>query len=199
MSDGLLYKIKLYILSLSLLFLIVTVMSLKFPPFYFHDSLWSSVFKYSLVFLSANKLPAVMMAFFVWSMLIKKEFGHFLQGGGEQTIRILKIKSDDYEHLTFFATYIIPFFGFSFDSVQKILSYFILLFIIGYMLIKTDRYYANPTLAIMGFKLYKANLHDEHGVYEDVTLISKDNLMQNEPVRYKCISKNVFYVKRLGE
>ena len=126
---------------------------------------------------------------------IKHEFDYFLKGGGEQVIKVVNIKSEDYEHLTFLATYIIPFFGFTFDDYRKLFSYLLLLIIIGAMLIKTNKYYVNPTLAILGFRLYKANLADQNGLYESIIIISRDIIKKDDIIKYKIISENVFYAK----
>lgn len=119
-----------------------------------------------------------------------------LKGGGQRTIRIRKVQNQDYEHLTFLTTYIIPFFGFSFDDLNRLAAYLILLILIGYIFIKTGKYYANPTLAVMGFKLYKGTFSDQNGIYENITVISTDSLKAEQVVYYKLISENVFYVRK---
>lgn len=131
------------------------------------------------------------------SWKFKNDFKHTLQGGGHKVIRIQNIKSEDYEYLTFLATYIIPFVGLSFDDPRRLIAYFILLVIIGVMLIRTDKYYANPTLAVLGFKLYRATACDRNGIYESILLITKDDIEKNEVVNFELLSKNVFYVRKI--
>lgn len=199
-------KIKLYILSLALLFLIIAIMMAKLPKesFYFCKPedvcttkiIFSNLFNYFIHLLEANVIPLVMLLLLTISWFFKYEFDHLLQGGGQKVIRIQSIENEDYEHLTFLATYIIPFFGFKFDDPNQFVAIVVLLAIIGAILVKTDKYYANPTLAILGFRLYKATLNDCNGVYESVTVISKDELKENEIVHWELISDNVFYIKR---
>ncbi|MGR5064680.1 anti-phage protein KwaA [Photobacterium sp. DNB22_13_2] len=200
------FKVKLYILSLALLFLIVFIMTVKIPDFkyesyYVNDTFNLNVFytylkQYLLNLITSNKIPLLMLVLMLISWYIKHEFDYLLSGGGEQVIRVQNIQSEDYEHLTFLATYIIPFFGFTFDDPRRLLAYTVLLIIIGVMFIKTDKYYANPTLSVLGFKLYKATLADNNGIYDSVILISKDNIVANDVVKYKLISKNVFFIKK---
>ncbi len=66
-----------------------------------------------------------------------------------------KVEDLSYEHLTFLTTYIVPLICFNLDNVRYIVALFVLLFVIGQIYVKTDKFYANPTLAILGFRLYK--------------------------------------------
>ncbi|EHI9274977.1 hypothetical protein J9102_004194, partial [Vibrio vulnificus] len=143
----------------------------------------------------ANLLPILMLFALLYSWAIKRDFDHLLEGGGEQVIRVQNVQSEDYEHLTFLATYIIPFFGFTFDDPRRLIAYFILLVLIGIMFIKTNKYFANPSLAVLGFKLYKATLSDSNGIYESVILISHDVIKSESVVKYRLISSGVFFVK----
>lgn len=69
--------------------------------------------------------------------------------------RVVKIEDVNYEHLTFLTTYIIPLICFNLTSVRYLLALGVLLFIIGVIYIKTDKFYANPTLAVLGFRCIK--------------------------------------------
>ncbi|MCW8345983.1 hypothetical protein MD535_08175 [Vibrio sp. ZSDZ65] len=197
------FKIKLYILSLALLFLIVFVMTVTLPDTKLTTcnaapcTTTDLVKQYLLSFLSVNVIPIIMLILMATCWYIKHDFDYMLEGGGQQVIRVQSVQNEDFEHLTFLATYIIPFFGFTFDDPRRLLAYLILLVIIGIMFIKTNKYYANPTLAVLGFKLYKANLSDRNGIYESVTLISRDRVSENDVVTYKLISENVFYISRI--
>ncbi|HFG2217128.1 TPA: anti-phage protein KwaA, partial [Vibrio cholerae] len=187
------FKIKLYILSLALLFLIVFVMTVKLPQMdasVCKDGCELSVsawfYKdYIIELAKSNVLPILMLLLLLISWFIKHELEHLLDGGAEQVIRVIQIENQDYEHLTFLATYIIPFFGFTFDDPRRLIAYFILLVLIGMMFIKTDKYFANPSLAILGFKLYKATLANSNGIYESVILISRDVIIKDSVVKYK--------------
>ncbi|WP_188015142.1 anti-phage protein KwaA [Vibrio harveyi] len=202
-------KIKLYFLSLSLLFVVVAIATVALPTEKQISSLGlcigsecklstilSGLWGYFLLLLEVNLLPTAMMLCLLLSWKFKKDFDYLLRGGGQKSIRIRKITNEDYEHLTFLATYIIPFFGITFDDPRRLVACLVLLIIIGAIFVKTDRYYGNPTLALLGFKLYKADLCDRNGIYESVIVISKDNLHEGQEVHFELISKDVFYVKR---
>ncbi len=197
-------KVKLYILSLTILFVIVFIMSMKLPQYNFDLCLtsecgiveWGKLLgRNILITYKENWLPVLMYLCFLVSIWIMYDFEYMLEGGGENTIRVCNVKTEDYEHLTFLATYIIPFFGFNFDDPRRLVVYLILLIVIGIIFIRTDKYFSNPTLALFGFKLFKADLSDQNGLYESVTIISQDVIEPNQVIKYKLISSNVFYAK----
>ncbi|CAH7191024.1 conserved membrane hypothetical protein [Vibrio chagasii] len=199
-------KAKLYFLSLTILFPIILIMSLKMPEDDFLGCPASGCDKMTVLdvigsnvwlMYKANWLPILMLICFFFSMFIKRQFDYLLDGSACKSIRVRSAKSEDYEHLTFLATYIIPFFGFSFDDPRKLLAYLILLVVIGMIFIKTDKYYANPTLALLGYRLYRVDLSDSQGLYESVIVISQDQIQANQSIRYKLISENVFFAKVL--
>ncbi|ENM5730978.1 hypothetical protein CW613_002595 [Vibrio mimicus] len=201
-----LQKIKLYILSLALLFVIIAIITARLPKESFDfckseqvcnaKEIFSNLCNYFLLLLKANGIPLVMLLLLAICWYFKYEFDHLLQGGGQKVIRIQSIENEDYEHLTFLATYIIPFFGFKFDDPNQFTAIIVLLIIIGAIFVKTNKYYANPTLAVLGYRLYKATLNDQNGVYESITVVSKEQLKENEIVYWEKISDNVFYIKR---
>lgn len=201
-----LQKIKLYILSLALLFVIVAIITAKLPKESFElckpehvcnaKEIFSNLWNYFILLLKANVIPLAMLLLLAICWYFKYEFDHLLQGGGQKVIRIQSIENEDYEHLTFLATYIIPFFGFKFDDSNQFAAIIVLLVIIGAIFVKTNKYYANPTLAVLGYRLYKATLNDQNGVYESIIVLSKEQLKENEIVHWELISDNVFYIKK---
>lgn len=180
-------EVKLYILSLSILFLIVLVMTLNVPDVS-SEIVWSKVLK-------SNWLPLTMLALMFYSYMIHREFEYALKGGVGDSLRVCECKSENYEHLTFLATYIIPFFGFNFDDPRRLIAYLFLLVVIGVIFVKTDKYYANPTLAVLGYKLYRATLADANNRYESVVIISQCNVSTGQLVNYKLLSRGIFFVK----
>ncbi|WP_335901131.1 anti-phage protein KwaA [Shewanella algae] len=180
-------EIKLYILSLAILFLIIFLITLK--PNTNADNI------HDFINIKENWLPILMVLLMISCEKIRREFEHKLDGGVGDTIEVVDCKSEDYEYLTFLATYIIPFFGFSFNEVGRLLAYAVLLTVIGIIFVKTEKYYANPTLAIFGYRLYKVHLKDSNDEYSEIIAITKSRLEPSDRVRYKPLSKNVFFVR----
>lgn len=187
-------QIKLYILSLAILFLIVFLITVKLDVCIKDIDCTSLTWK---DYAFANWLPIIMLILMLYCEIIRREFEHMLDGGAGDSMFVVECQSENYEHLTFLATYIIPFFGFSFTETGRLLAYGVLLIVIGAIFIKTDRYYANPTLALFGYKLYRITMSDANARYESVIVITKSTLSANQSVNYKLLSNNVYYVRKI--
>lgn len=186
-------QVKLYILSLMFLFCMVFLMSINTLPCDANACSGKSLGDY----LVANWLPILMFFAIGYCEKIRREFEFVLAGNSGDSLKILECKSESYEHLTFLATYIIPFLGFNFESIFRLLAYLMLLVIIGIIFIRTDKYYANPTLAIFGYKLYKVTLSDCNHHYESITVLTKSNLKAGQNVSYQFISDTVCFVREI--
>lgn len=71
---------------------------------------------------------------------------------------ILSVKNENYEYLTFLTTYIIPLICIDLTKVRYVIVLGVLLVLIGFIFIRMDLYYGNPTLALMGYRLYRAEI-----------------------------------------
>ena len=157
---------ELYVLSLMFLFFLVMLISMDTNPCKLNEGCEPLSL---LDYINANWLPCFMAFMIGICELIRREFEYKLSGNTSDTLRVLESKSESYEHLTFLATYIIPFVGFNFDSFPRLLAYLSLIVIIGMIFIRTGMYYANPTLALFGYKLYRITLADQNNHYEGIT------------------------------
>lgn len=124
------------------------------------------------------------------------EFSYDLKGAKKIPLQITEISDENYEHLTFLTTYIVPLISLNLASTRYVLILFILLFVIGAIYTKTDKYFANPTLAILGFRLYKVSGKTVQGDIKNTLLISKDRIKIGDNVAYLIIDELVFYGRK---
>lgn len=184
---------QLYILSLYFLFLMIAVLTFRIEAI-------RDVYEWNI---DKLKVEDLLFALSVLSMMLceylRRQFERYLSGGAGDTLKVMECKGEDYENLTFLATYIIPFAGMSFDSVNKVLAYLLLLVVIGLIFVKTEKYYANPTLAIFGYRLYKADLSDCNSFYPSIMVISKSDIKAGMNVHYKFLSDSVCYAREMKD
>lgn len=188
-------QIKLYLLSLMFLFIIVFLMSINTLTC---DPNIKCSEPDIIDYLVANWLPCMMLVAVFACERIRRSFEFGLQGGTSDSLNIAECKSESYEHLTFLSTYIIPFLGFNFESPQRLLAYLFLLILIGFMLIRSGQVYANPTLAIFGYQLYRANLTDGENNYNSIVVLTKSKLNKGDNVAFKFISKTTCFVRKVN-
>lgn len=194
-------KIFLYILSLWLLFFLIIVVSINLPDFCVSSEctfgntlrfMWiSNVIKFNIPVI-------VSVVFLILGGLGYYWFRHKLNGSVSLPIDILVVEDINYEHLVFLTTYIIPLICFNLKDLRYVITLFILLSVICVIYIETEKFYTNPTLAVLGYKLYKISTALRDGVTCDVVVICRDRLVVGDKITYIDIEKNrVFYGKKV--
>lgn len=144
-------KFEFYLMSLWLLFLLIIIIKIDIPLCFTQNCNFIGTAQ----LIQRNILPLVSLGFILVGWFFYWRFKDRLDSSNEIPVKITDIEDMNYEHLTFLTTYIVPLICFNLDSTRYVLSLFLLLFVIGLIYIKTDKFYANPTLAVLGFRLYK--------------------------------------------
>jgi hypothetical protein len=116
---------------------------------------------------------------------------YILKGSTKLPKKITKIEDQNYEHLTFLTTYIIPFLRVKLEGRDLIIT-ILLIIIIGAIFIKTNLFYKNPTLALLGYKLYKVDTEKS----SNLIFVSKEVLNLGDSVHYIYLHNNVYFVKK---
>lgn len=186
-------KLELFIMSLWFLFFLIIVITVD-VPFCFGDSCTFIGFK-ELFF--RNIVPGVALIFVLAGAIFYFRFDYRLSGSKSIPSEIIKINDLNYEHLTFLTTYIIPLIFFDFTSVRYLIALALLLVVIGIIYVKTDKFYANPTLAILGFKLYKVDIKTRTGVKEGIVVITKDRLSISDQIKSLKLDEEVLFARKL--
>jgi hypothetical protein len=198
MAKNLKKKIDLYILSLSFLFVMIIIMKIKIPVYF--GANWQFIGWNKLI--SQNITGPILLSpivlsflFILYSIYVFFEFKYSNKGSFDLPAKIIKIKDINYENLSFIVTYIIPFSSLSFGDYKFITMITFLLVIIGIMAIKTNKFYINPTLAILGFRIY---LIDYKGAQENSAevnriIITRCDLSLNDTIKCKQIDENISY------
>lgn len=188
-------KIGLFFLSLWLLFLLIIIITAKIP-FCLGENCefigWTNLFKLNIIpFFCIIALVIGFISFF--------DFRFQMKGTPELSVKITEIENIDYEHLTFLTTYIIPLVCFQFENLRYILIFTIILFVIGLIYIRTDLFYANPTLAILGFRIYKISGEFRKGeIRTEKILITKNQLQLNDRIKYFKLDERIYYASKIN-
>lgn len=191
--DEILKKFELYILSLWLLFFLMIVVTVDIP-ICFEENCYFIGFS---SFFSKNIIPLISLIFLLIGFFSYLRFDYRISGSKKIPSRIDKIEDLNYEHLTFLTTYIIPLICFNLSSVRYAFALAFLLFVIGIIYIKTDKFYANPTLAVLGYRLYKITMTSRNEVRENIVIITKERLTKNDQIRIMNLDDNVCFARKV--
>lgn len=186
-------KIGLYLLSLWLLFLLTIIITIKIP--YYFEKDWIYVGTWNLI--KMNIIPIICLLAIIIGIISFYDFLFKTEGTPELAFRITTIENIDYEHLTFLTTYIVPLVCFDFFKIRYLVVLLILLIVIGIIYIRTDLFYANPTLAILQFRIYKiSGSFIKYGTRENIILITRDKLEMADYVKYIKLDDRIYYAKK---
>lgn len=186
-------KIGLLFLSLWLLFFIVIIITVQVPHYCGKD--WQFVgFKYLI---ANNMVPIICIIFLILGIFSYVDFKFQLKGSPRLSFTIKEIENVDYEHLTFLTTYIVPLVCFNFDNNRYIIAFCIILFVIGAIYIRTDLFYANPSLALLKFKIYSIQGEFRSGEIKHRILISRDVLNKGDRVKYIELDERIYYAFKI--
>lgn len=181
-------KLRFYIMSLWLLFLIIFFLTVDVDVNSVFDVKGVlEIFKQNWLAISSLILCALGVYFAI-------QINYEWKGVSNPPYKISTIKNENYEYLTFLTTYVIPLISIDLEKVRYVIVLAILLVMIGLIFIRMDLYYANPTLALMGYRIYRASIYG-HNMPEGVVVISKDKLFSNNFIKWIPISENVWVAK----
>lgn len=182
-------KIELYIMSLWLLFLLIFLLTVKSP---LNNK---SKFIGFIPLFKQNIVSIVALIFIVIGFILTKKFNYKWKGAVQPSVKILNVKNENYEYLTFLTTYIIPFACIDLSNIRYIIVLALLLIIIGDIFVKMDLYLGNPTLALLGYHLYKITTNSQN-LQEELIVITKDKLEIGDDIEWIKIDKSTLYVRR---
>lgn len=184
-------KIGLFFLSLWLFFILTIVITVNIP-LCFSKSCEFIGFGYLF---SENIIPLICLFCLIIGLYSFFDFSKKLKGATQIPFKITKIEGIDYEHLTFLTTYIVPLVCFNFVDNRYQIVLVILLVVIGIIYVRTDLFYANPTLALLNYRIYKINGEFKDGVRENIVLISRSKLENNQRCDYIKLDNRIYYAK----
>ena len=184
-------KADLYLLSLALLFVFFIILTAKLPdiPFLIGErATWVAIGE-------LNPIAIISLLLLGYCFYAYKKFDFDLKGATDIPFEIKKIEGINYEHLTFLATYVVPLISFNFESGRHMIVLGLLLIVMGAIYIKTDLFYANPSLALLGFHIYRADGNFKTGDRSGIILVSRGRIEVGQKVSYIKLDERIYYVK----
>ena len=189
-------KVALYVTSMWLLFFLIIIMKINIPIDFSANAEfigWKSL-------LLKNIIPLIAVVFLGFGLLYSYSFNYKFRGTSPLQIKIKKLKNINYEQIIFLTTYIIPLVSLNLDDTRYLALLFALIIIIGIIFIKTDLYYANPTLSLLGYHIYQIsgtrNNNGNKEKHTDLTVITRDKIQSSQEILLKRISDTIYYGKK---
>lgn len=192
MIDNMKMKFLMYISSLWLLFIMLIILYIDVPLEFGENSHYIGTWN----LITRNIIPVVSIVMLIVSSFFVTTFNYSISRGMQSYFKIKRIQNKNYEHLTFLTTYILPLIAFNLSEIRFVIMFLLLIFVIGFIYVKTDLFYANPTLALLGYQLYEADVEmRDNKTYENLILISKANINKESNLEYLKIDDRIYFVK----
>lgn len=193
MNDNIL-KVNLYVLSLGLLFLFIIIITFQLPST-FADLITPDGL---LSFGKSNFVSIIALMMIGYCVVAYLWFEHKLKGATQIPFEITKIESVDYEHLTFLATYVVPLISFDFGSGRQLIVLALLLIAMGAIYVKTNLFYANPSLALLGFRIYQIDGRFKNDARQGIIIICRGKLAEGDKAAYIKLDDNIYFAKGMA-
>lgn len=190
-----LIKIGMYILSLWLLLVLIFVNKIDISLCL--DCKFAS--RGDLAAIAAeNYLPLICVAALATSLVFYAAFARIIRGAKDGPVKVIEIEDKSADHLVFLATYVIPLLSFSLDTPRQVVSLVIILTLIGAIYVRTNLFYANPTLSLLGFKIYTVKFEQGHpGVpVGTAVLITREDIDFGTSINILRLDKNIFFARK---
>lgn len=169
-------KVELYIVSLSILFAFVFILTVDVPIDFSKDAKFIGFNQ----LLKTNYMAILSLLFFILSIVFSWRFDNVIKGAPDTPSKIELIENINFEHLTFLATYVIPLISFDLSKPRFSIVLILLLILIGVIYVKTHLFYSNPSLALLGYKIYRVNLKNSFRSEDSIIIITKDELFKDD-------------------
>lgn len=184
-------KVQLYVVSLWLLFVLIFIITVDVPFCFAPECRFIGIVK----LLRLNVIPIVSCLLLLLGLLFYWRFKYKLAGSKEIPFTVTKLENINFEHLTFLATYIIPLICFDLSSTKYAFVLLVLLVLIGAIYVKTDMFYANPTLALLGYHIYKVDGNFRNGTRENIILIARQRVLVGNKLHYRKLDERIYFVR----
>ncbi|AAO54620.1 conserved protein of unknown function [Pseudomonas syringae pv. tomato str. DC3000] len=115
--------------------------------------------------------------------------------GWSATYIIEEVSDENHEHLAFLTTYIMPLVFTDVDKKRTAINLAVMIFAIGVIYVKTNRFYSNPSLAVIGFRIYKAKIKNEP--QKTFVLVSHGRLTNGSKIQYIKLDDDTLLVREI--
>jgi hypothetical protein len=195
-------KAVLYILSLWLLFFSLSIMSYDKGFFSKIISIiipfqWENFKSTDLSFMKSANFVFVSSIFFMLAgvlSLILLYMG-FL-AGWSATYEIEDASDENHEHLAFLTTYIMPLVFTDVDKKRTAINLAVMIVAIGIIYVKTNKFYSNPSLAVLGYRIYKAKIKNEPN--KVFIMVIHGRLASGSKIQYIKLDEDTLLVKEIS-
>lgn len=192
-------KISFYNLSLMFLYLSIIIITFDISP-YFNTETDSACFMSRLSLKAIIHISCSILI--LWGILTFWYLKSCLRSTPDKPITIVNAQKTNEYCLEYLAAYIIPLACFDLSDYKKFIVFMIFYLLIGKIYIRTNLFCTNPTLAFLGYDVYKVTLKNDNSTLEkEILAFSRQEIssLKNEKGRFININNSIYmYYQQKG-
>ena len=188
-------KVRLMIQSLSPLALLTIIRNFSFVTVNaLGEKLHAKAFIHqNIILLFVMLICSLWIISAIWCFV---QFKAFYFTDKESGYTVTSVHENETAGLDFFITLIIPLLLDDVGSIQGALTFLIVVAMLCALLARTNLFYANPVLALIGFRVYKFRFVDNSIFPQECVGLCYGIMDENNSIEFKKITDNVLYVGR---
>ncbi len=154
---------------------------------FYDKSIDINIYHYCLIVFLAVLLILIVLT--IISFLLTKNFKCY---GEELPETIEKVAGNNEIGLEFFMTYIVSLIMSDLTNIGKIIAFIVVLIIMIILIYKTDLYFINPILIVLGYNFY--NIETQIG--GKYKCMSRNIIKVGDKIIFKKVSENLIYGRK---
>jgi len=179
---GFWFKFQYFLLSLWVLFVLQIILTIDLGSL-LHPGSWNNLIQANWVPITCFVL--VLIDWVIWIQLRKK-----MNRTQNHPLEIVSIEEKSPDYLVFFTTIIMPLIAIKIIDARTAVTMILLIAVLFLIMVRTHHIVANPTLAVLGFHLYKIE-HASQKTSTPTLLISKFVLKKGDFVTWVSLDENL--------
>lgn len=183
-------KVKLFIMSFWIFFLLLIVVTIDIPICIGNNCEFvglRNLLSISNIVSFACTILLLLGGLFYYQFLNK------LRGDLDLPVTVSNVENINYEYFALLVT-IVSLIAFDFTTLRGLILLIVMLVILCAIFIKTELFYSNPSFALLGFHIYKADTNNAN--LSGAIFISKDKIKIGDKIKYLRISDKVYFTKK---
>jgi hypothetical protein len=147
--------------------------------------------KFEVHRLTINTLPLVLAVLCIAGAVYVLSFIKAANSIAPTLIHIKAVERSTQDTLAYLITYLIPFVGFSFVSINYLFANALILIFIGVLYVQSNMVYLNPTMSLFGYRVYKIEVKDTN-----LLMLAKTHLKPQTTIKASSLNRGFLIESR---
>lgn len=136
----------------------------------------------------------ILLILTIFLLAFYAEFRFYRTVAGDLPQKAFEVKEEKEAGLTFFLTYILSISFNELSDPRELLAFIVVMTFLFLLMSKTNLYYANPILTILGYRIYHIK---SESTGDDLIVITMQTIKEGDYVSIKAVEDNVVFGIRM--